>query len=388
MHQTTQGRSVRILFAVTEDWYFWSHRKPLSDYLQKLGYKIVLATRFNRYENYLATSGIRGIPIPFERSLKRPWRDFRAMMGLWSAVKSDRPDIVHLVSLKPILLSCLALVTHRHIHFIAAFTGMGYLFSSSDPSARWFRWCLIAVLRLLLRRSNVWIIVQNPDDLALLRAHKIGTPDRIRLIPGVGVDTSVYTFSELKLFDPVLVILPARLIRDKGIEEFVDAARQIKQSDPTIRFVVVGAQDPDNPGSIEHSVVERWVREGVIEWWGHRDDMTAVYQQARIVCLPSYREGMPKVLLEAAACGRPLVASDVAGCREVCRNGVNGTLVPPRASDELAKAILNVASNPALQVAYGTAGHRIVESEYSIEQIGQQTHECYENILSNPVGDK
>tara|TARA_Y100000588_G_scaffold282667_2_gene299886 strand:- start:2226 stop:3392 length:1167 start_codon:yes stop_codon:yes gene_type:complete len=383
-----QRRSPRVLFAVTEDWYFWSHRKPLSDYLQKLGYKIVLAARFSRYESYLAAAGIRGIRIPFERSLKRPWQDFRAIIGLWTAVRSEHPDIVHLVSLKPILLSCLALVTHRHIHFIAAFTGMGYLFSSSDRSARWLRWCLIIGLRLLLRRPNVWIIVQNPDDLALLQTHKVGIPDRIRLIPGVGVDTSVFTFSELKFSGPCLVILPARLIRDKGIEEFVEAARKIKQSDPTIRFVVVGAEDPDNPASIESSVVDRWLRKGIIEWWGHRDDMTAVYQQARIVCLPSYREGMPKVLLEAAACGRPLVASDVAGCREVCRHGVNGTLVPPRASDELATAILNVMSSSALQVAYGTAGRRIVESEYSIEQIGQQTHECYENILSDHAGGK
>ncbi len=125
-----------MLFAVTEDWYFWSHRKPLADYLQELGYKVALASRFNRYDKQLADAGIRCIPIPFERSLRRPWRDFRAMIGLWSVIKSDRPDIVHLVSLKPILLSCLALVVHRRTQFVAAFTGMGYLFSSRQALRR------------------------------------------------------------------------------------------------------------------------------------------------------------------------------------------------------------------------------------------------------------
>lgn len=372
-----------MLFAVTEDWYFWSHRKPLADYLQGRGYKILLATRFNRYETQLDAAGIRCIPMPFERSLWRPWRDFRAMIGLWSAIKSDRPDIVHLVSLKPILLSCLALVIHRRTHFIAAFTGMGYLFSSPDRSARWFQRFLIVVLRLLLRRPNVLIMVQNAEDRELLQAQRLGEPDRILLIPGVGVDTAVFAYSELTISEPALVVLPARLIRDKGIEDFVIAARKVKQTNPTTRFVVVGAEDPDNPAAIKSSVIDSWVREGVIEWWGHHDDMTSIYHQARIVCLPSYREGMPKVLLEAAACGRPLIASDVPGCRDICRDGVNGTLVPPHAPQELAAAITEMLSDPVVQVSYGAAGRQIVEREYSIETIGRQTYTCYERILGS-----
>jgi glycosyltransferase involved in cell wall biosynthesis len=378
-------RPRKVLFAVTEDWYFWSHRKSLADYLQQHDYSVTLATRFNRYKAQLNTAGIQCIPTAFERSLWRPWRDLHAIVQLCSAIRSHRPDVVHLVSLKPILLSGFALLVNRRTRFIAAFTGMGYLFSSTDRRAHFFRRFLVAILRLLLRRSNVWIIVQNAEDHALLQELRLGEPDRTLLIPGVGVDTAVFSYSELVTSAPALVVLPARLIRDKGIEEFVSAAREVKKVEPETRFVLVGANDPDNPAAIRSSVIDGWVREGVIEWWGHHADMASVYHQARIICLPSYREGMPKVLLEAAACGRPLIASDVAGCRDICRNGLNGTLVAPREPQALALAITEMLKDTVTQISYGAAGRKLVEREYSIDNIGQQTLAYYERILASGV---
>jgi glycosyltransferase involved in cell wall biosynthesis len=309
-------------------------------------------------------------------------RDLRAAFGLWLIVRRLRPDVVHLVSLKPILLSSFTLAVRRRTRFVAAFTGMGYLFSSRDRRARWFQRGVVTVLRMALRRSNVSIVVQNAEDRALLETEGLGVPERTILIPGVGVDIETFAFAEVTIAEAPLVVLPARLIRDKGVEEFVAAARIVKQARPETRMVLVGAADPDNPAAIPPAVIDAWAKEGVVEWWGHRQDMPAVYREAQLVCLPSYREGLPKVLMEAAACGRPLVASDVAGCREVCRDGVNGTLVPPRSPEALAAAIVRLLESPDTQRSYGLAGREIVEREYSVEQIGQETLACYRQILT------
>lgn len=375
------NNGVKVLFAVTEDWYFWSHRKPLASVLRSIGCEIFVASRFQSYEVKLASAGFECIPIPFERSLRHPLRDLRTIIGLWLAVRRVRPEIVHLVSLKPILLSCLALLLHRRSRFIAAFTGMGYLFSSQDRGSRRTRRAVVAVLRKLLQRSNIWVVVQNSDDLALLRTERLGDPDRLILIPGVGVDTNEFAFAELATADAPIVVLPARLIGDKGIEEFVGAARLVNRTNPKVRFALVGAHDRDNPAAIPPAVIDAWVDEGAIEWWGHRQDMLEVYHEAQIVCLPSYREGLPKVLLEAAACGRPLIASDVPGCRDICRNGVNGTLVSPRRIEPLAAAIIQLLSSTDTQRKYGKAGRQIIENEYSVEYIGQQTFATYQKIL-------
>ncbi len=384
MDSTVTKRLPAVLFAFTEDWYFWSHRKPLADYLRERDCIVSLATHFNRHKSKLAEAGIHCIPVSFERSLRHPLRDLRAVFGLWAAVRQARPDIVHLVSLKPILLSGLAVFTKPKTRFVAAFTGMGYLFSSNDRSARWFRRCVIAILRVILGRANVWIIVQNVEDQVLLSSEGLGVSQRTVLIPGAGVNSEEFKFSELPTNDPAIVLLPARLIRDKGIEEFVEAARYCKRIDASTRFVLVGGYDPDNPAAIPQSVIDGWETEGVIERWGHCRDMAPVYTQSRIVCLPSYREGLPKVLLEAAACGRPIIATDVPGCRDVCRDGVTGILIPAHSSAALGTAITKMLAAPDMQRAYGAAGRELVEREFTIEHIGRQTLDFYERLLGAP----
>ncbi len=370
-----------VLFAVTEDWYFWSHRRPLAEFLQRNGCIVTVATRFNRFEAHLRELGFNCITLPFERSLRYPLRDLRAVALLWRAIRRTQPDVVHLVSLKPILLSALALLCERRTRFVAAFTGMGYLFSSRDRRAHWYRRGVVAMLRVLLQRQTCWIIVQNEDDRALLQSERLGDPARTILIRGVGVDVEMFSYREAVGDGVPVVMLPARLIRDKGIEEFVAAARELKQRAVTVRCVLAGADDPDNPAAIPRATIDAWVAEGLVEWWGHQEDMPAVYHAADIVCLPSYREGLPKVLIEAAACGRPLIATNVAGCREVCRDGVNGTLVPSRSVAALAAAIAALAAAPELRRRYGRAGRELVEAEFSLEQIGRETLAGYARIL-------
>jgi glycosyltransferase involved in cell wall biosynthesis len=376
----TDDRPPAVLFAVTEDWYFWAHRKPLADYLHARGCDISVATRVKDFRSRLSAAGFNCIAMNFERSLRYPWRDVRVLFTLPAAITRHDPDIVHLVSLKPILLSAMALLSNRRTRFVAAFTGMGYLFSTTDRGAHWLQSLVVAVLRALLQRPNCWVIVQNADDLALLRSHRLGDAARTILIPGSGVDTQAFAYREVPLSATPLVVLPARLIRDKGIAEFVAAAERTRAAIPGARFALVGAADPDNPAAIDAATIERWTRSGIVEWWGHRADMAAVYHAAQIVCLPSYREGLPKVLLEAAACGRPLVAADVAGCREVCIDGLTGTLVAPRSIDALASALIAMLRSPDMQLRYGLAARALVERHFSLELIAGQTLAFYQQI--------
>ncbi len=376
-------RRLKVLFAVTEDWYFWSHRKPLAGLLLESGCDVSIATRFNRHESQLRAQGFACDAVPFERSLRHPLRDLRSLFRLWSIVRQRQPDVVHLVSLKPILLSILALTMHRRTHFVAAVTGMGYLFSSQDHAAKLVKHALLVLLRWVLLRKNVWIIVQNRDDQSLLAVHRLGRSERTTLIPGVGVDLEQFNCDAAEVVAAPIVVLPARLIRDKGIEEFVQAARLTKREIPNTRFVLAGAEDPDNPAALAKDAIDKWVREGLVEWWGHRNDMVEVYRQATIVCLPSYREGFPKVLLEASACRRPLVATDVPGCREICRNGINGILVPARDSMELANALICLIRDPDLCTRYAEAGRRIVESEFALTRIAEQTLDFYRQFCDS-----
>jgi glycosyltransferase involved in cell wall biosynthesis len=221
----------------------------------------------------------------------------------------------------------------------------------------------------------------------LLAARSLGSGDRTVLIPGVGVDLDQFAYTEIPINAPPVVLLPARLIRDKGIEEFVAAAAIVKRTNTAARFILVGAADPDNPAAFAPDEIDAWVQTGVVEWWGYRQDMAEVYRQATIVCLPSYREGLPKVLVEAAAIGRPLVAADVTGCRDICRDGINGTLVPVRNARALAEAVQRLLAAPSTCAAYGDAGRRIVEREYSVTHIARQTLGFYDQVCGRGEAD-
>jgi len=206
------------------------------------------------------------------------------------------------------------------------------------------------------------------------------TESHMRMIRGVGVDTSEFSPCP-ELSEPICVVLAARILWDKGVGEFVEAARQLKQDGVEARFILVGNPDADNPASIPEKTLHAWQKEEVVEWWGHRDDMVAVFHAAHIVCLPSYREGLPKVLLEAAACGRSIVTTDVPGCREVVRDGENGLLVPARNAQALSEALLCLIKNPELRAQMGRRSREIMFKEFSSEKVIAQTLSVYKELI-------
>ncbi|MDD2802043.1 MAG: glycosyltransferase family 4 protein [Methylococcales bacterium] len=368
----------KLLYFVTEDWFFCSHFLDRAVAAQQAGFQVSVLTRVNKHGQAILDNGINLIPLEFERSKINPLREISLIKGLVSLYRRERPDIVHHVALKPILYgSLVAKIVGIHA-IVNAPVGMGYVFSSKQLKARLLRPLVLLAYRLLLNPFNSVAVFENPDDLTYFE--KLGIVKYSRLIRGAGVNTLQFGSSNEPNEVPV-VLLAARMLWDKGVGEFVEAAKILQQQSISARFVLVGAPDKENPESINQSQLLEWQDAGFIEWWGQHEDMPQIFAQAHIVCLPSYREGLPKVLIEAAACGRPIVATDVPGCREIVRHNENGLLVPAKDPQALAVALNRLLNDAALRESMGKRGRAMVEAEFSTEYVVEQTLQLYKELL-------
>lgn len=367
-----------LLFVITEDWYFMSHRLGLAQRARAAGWRVVIAARESDRAADIRAEGLEFVALPFERALTYPWRDLRLLWALRGVLRELQPTLVHLVSLKPILLGGLALrLLPSPCPAVLAFTGLGYIFSSRAGLARLLKPLVMRLLARVAARRDTWLLAQNADDLALLRAEGIAHEARASIIAGAGLELAEFVVTPLPPRAAALVILPARVLRDKGVYEFVAAAAQVRALHKDVRFALVGAHDKANPGAVDERDLQAWIARGEVEWWGHRRDMPAVYAAAYVVCLPSYREGLPRALLEAAACGRPLIATDVPGCREICVDGETGLRVAAQNVDALVTALLRMLDTPSLALACAQAARAKVEREFTLDRIAEQTLALY-----------
>jgi glycosyltransferase involved in cell wall biosynthesis len=365
----------KLLFVVTEDWYFVSHRLPLAVAAREAGFEVAVATRCANHCAVIEDVGIEVIPFEMDRRGLSPMGLLRETRSLAALFRRERPDLVHLVALRPVVVGQLAARLAGIPRVVSAITGMGFLFTAQGRN-HWARRGLESALPRLLSRGLT--IVQNGDDARQIEALGVRS-SHLRLIPGAGVDTGRFKPVPAPECPPV-VMLASRLLWDKGVGEFVEAARQLAGSGA--RFVLVGAAEDDNPAAISRAEVGRWVREGVLEWWGHQADMAATLAQASIVCLPSYREGLPKVLLEAMACGRPCITTDAPGCRDAVRHEDNGLLVPTRDAEALALAIRRLLERPEERARMGARGRERAEKEFSQERVIEATLAVYREVLA------
>jgi len=361
----------RLLYLVTEDWYFCSHRLPLAIAAHDAGFEVTVLTRVRDHGDIIRQAGLKLIPFEISRMGTNPFSELATLARLVAVYRSERPNIVHHVAMKPILYGTLAARLTRVPNIINALAGMGWLFTSSNAKAKFMQSLVRLAYRILLRPTS--LIVQNPDDAKLMV--NLGLR-RIHIIRGSGVDTKIFRPKPEPAGLP-LVVLPARMLWDKGVGEFVAMAKLLKATGVAARFALVGAPDPGNPAAVPTDQLTAWQDEGGVEWWWQRNDMPQVYEQAQIVCLPSYREGLPKSLLEAAACGLPIVTTDVPGCREIVRDGDNGFLVPIRNAAALADAIAKLLMDPVLRRRMGERGRQRVLEEFSQEQVIRETLALY-----------
>jgi len=374
MNVEIERKKPKLVFFVSEDWYFWSHRLSLARAAMQAGYEVTVITRLSTYGEAIKKTGLKLEPINMARKISNLISE---VLSLWDIIRIFRrlqPDIVHNVAIKPIIYGSIAARIAGVQGVVNTLAGLGWTFGKESRKARILRLFFSIAFRILLSRGL--IIVQNPDDKALL--FKIGiSPSRIIVIRGSGVD--------LKKFVPapepdgeMVVMLASRMIWEKGIKEFVKAAKILHERGVNARFVLVGSPDPQNPSSIPESQLKAWHANGHIEFWGHQHNMPKVFHQAHIVCLPSYyREGVPKILIEAAACGRAIVTTDAPGCREIIRHGKNGLLVHPRDPLSLADAINRLIEKSGMRRHMGKVGREIVEAEFSMGSVIQKNLEAY-----------
>jgi len=368
-----------ILFIVTEDWYFISHRLHMAVNAIEKGYKVTLLTKVSDHKDLIESSGVRVVNWNINRSGLNIISEIKSIYSILALIKTINPDTVHAVAFKPIIYSSLISGMTNTKFRVLALGGLGFIFSSNAFLARLIRPLLIVVLRFLFKSPKIRLILQNQDDKNLLLEYKIIKSEKVVLIRGAGVNTNEYRPSAL-VNEPPVVILPARMLWDKGVSEFVDCAKKFKENGSKVRFCLVGSPDSHNPQSIPIKQLEDWVEKGIVEWWGQQDNMPNVYAQATIVCLPSYREGLPKSLLEAASCGLPIVAFDVPGCREIVKDEFNGFLIPFKDIDAMYSSVLKLIEDTKLSNIMGKNGRQLVLREFSQDIIGAQTLAVWDEI--------
>lgn len=368
------------MFVVNVDWFFMSHRLPIALEAMRQGYEVHIATGITDQKEAMEKLGLIVHPINIDRSSSNLIGLMRTFFQLLILFRKVRPDLVHLVTIKPVLLGGIAARMARVPAVVAAISGLGYVFLDRGWISRSRQQVVSALYRIALGHRNLKVIFQNKDDrVALMRLTDL-QEGQIEMIRGSGVDLDRIKVTPLPTGVPVVMLI-ARLIADKGVREFISASRILKQSGCGIRCCLVGTTDPENPSSLSEEELRGYEVEGVIERWGYRADIGEVLKEASIVVLPSYREGLPKVLLEAAAAGRPVITTDVPGCRDAIDIDVSGILVPVADAESLATSIVSLIDDGERCVAMSVAGRMLAEREFDIRQVVKRHLQIYQNLI-------
>lgn len=372
----------KVLFVANRAEFFFSHRMPIAHAAKERGFEVHVATPRDPYVSNLEDQGLTWHELELDGKSLNPVQELRTLIHLVQLYRKVKPVLVHHIAFKGVLYGGIAARLAGVPNVVNAFTGLGHLFSANTLKVHFVRWFVLQISRFSFRHPKSRTIFQNPDNIDEFVERGVLNSDQVRLIKGSGVDISTFNPSPEK-DGPPIVILASRLVWDKGISEFVKAARQLRKEGLEARFALVGKSDPLNPNAVPEGKLEAWDEEGTVEWWGFQEDMPSVFANIHVVCLPSYyREGVPKVLIEAAACERPIVTTDMPGCREIVRDGKNGLLVPPKSSEVLAEALEELLTDSERRRSMGKQGRQIVREEFSLERVVRDTMAVYNELLS------
>lgn len=378
----TNRSKPKLMYLISEDWFFCSHFMERALAARDAGYDVVVMARERTHGAKIRAAGLRLLPANFARSSLNPVREIALLLRIYLAYRRERPDVLHHIAAKPILYGTLAaLASLRNSPIVNAPVGMGYVFSSRQPLARVLRPLLRVGYRLLLNPRTSRVIFENLNDAReLVENGYVRQADSI-VIRGAGVDVQKFRPTSTPPPGPPVVALVGRMLRDKGVYEFVEAAHRLHDAGSDARFVLIGAPDFENPASIPREELRCWHGHRGVEWWGRQEDMVCTWHQVHIACLPSYREGLPKALLEAAACGLPIVTTDAIGCREVVQNRANGFLVPVGDVSALAAAVNLLICDAGLRERMGRQSRMRAVREFSSGQVNSETLAVYRSLV-------
>lgn len=376
-----QPRRPKVLFTFSDDRFFWSHRLSVARAALRSGYEVVIATGVYAFGQQIQDEGFRLIPLQLIRKNRSLLTELRAIRQLRRVYREERPDIVHQVAIKAVLFGSVAGLRVNPMRVVNALTGLGYLVASSSAKAAFLRAIIWRAFRFLLNDADKRVLVENQDDRDLVIHNLKIPPDRVIVTRGSGVDIEAFQPTP-EPANPSVVVLASRMLWIKGIKEFVEAAQMLRARGVSARFVLAGDSDFNNPSCVPREQLLEWQKSGIVEWWGHQQDMPSVFRQASFICLPSHGgEGVPKVLMEAAACGRAIVTTNVPGCREIVQDGVNGLVVPPEDAASLTAALEKLLHDPEARRQMGARSRQKAVEEFSEEAVIRQTLVLYRDLL-------
>lgn len=373
----------KIIFVINVDWFFVSHRLPIALKSIEEGYEVHLACTFTDKRAYLENLGINCHSVTFSRSGGSLSCELSSISSIRRLLKDIDADIVHAVTIKPVLYTGFVLQSMAYgPAFVAAISGLGYVFTANTLRAKLTKLLVSLMYKFALRHKRKMVIFQNTSDQAILSdIVNLSESDRT-LIKGSGADLSVYCSQLEPLGTKKIVSMACRLLKEKGVYQFVDAAKIIKAKLPNTEFWLIGNVDPENPNSVSQQDVDAWVAQGVINALGQRNDIPELFAQSHIVTMPSfYGEGVPKVLIEAAACGRPIVTTDNPGCRDAIINEKTGLLVPIKNSEALADALMTLLLDESKRVEMGSQARQYAVNEFDVDNVVAKHLDIYESLL-------
>jgi glycosyltransferase involved in cell wall biosynthesis len=374
-----------VLFANTE-WYLYNFRLSLANGLRKAGHEVILLSPPGPYGEKLISLGFEWHALPMQRRSLNPLREFTLLLKLSSFLKSRRVDLVHGFTIKCAVYGSIAGAMAGVQGRVSSVAGLGFVFISDSVKARLLRPLVRFLLRLALNSQNSRLILQNQDDVQLFIESGLIEAERIRLIRGSGVDCQKFVppTTPRPFQAGIVFVLPARILWDKGVAEYVEAAKKLKAQYPTCRFLLAGAPDPGNPASVSQTIIDSWIQEGDLEVLGHVHDMVSLFQKCHVAVLPSYREGLPKGLIEAGACECALITTDVPGCREVVIHGKDGLLAKARDSQSLYQEMKILIDDHELLAKLGVAARAKAIREFEQTIVVQETEAVYSEFSNRP----
>lgn len=370
----------KILLVANTDWYLYNFRLNLAHFLRANGYDVVLVAPSGPFFAELQKQDFRCIEWQVGRRTVSPLSEVHAIGEILRIYRTEKPLLVHHFTVKPVLYGSLAASLAGVRSVVNSVTGLGYIFLKKGWIGRLLRFIVVPFYRFGLSRPGRWAIFENGNDQERFAQLGLVSEENSSIIHGVGVDTRRFSPMPEPNAGCPLIVFPARMLLDKGLGTLVEAARLLRERIPA-RIALVGDPDPGNPATVDEPALRSWVAEGLVEWWGFQRDMQNVYQNCHIVTLPSLGEGLPTVLIEAAASARPIVTTDVPGCREVVTHGVNGLLVPPGDAAALAKAFEILLTDASLRMKMGAAGRQIVLERFTDQKIINETFMIYQRVM-------
>lgn len=376
---TKDTNNKKLLFVINHLDWFWSHRLPLAKGALAKGWDVDVAVTNATGDSKLKEEGFTGLELPPSDKGFMPLTVLKTIWAIHKLIKAERPDVMHAITIKYAFIAGLAARFHRCVRVVFTLAGLGYLFSGEGTKPKLLRLLVGPLLKLAFKNPRAQIIFQNPDDMNLMIKRGFVNAEQCTLIRGSGVDLTQFPFTPLPENDNPVILMPTRLVHDKGIAVFIEAAKIVHTKNPDVRFQIAGGITHNNPLAISKTEMEDMIEGSPVEWLGKVDNMPALYQSASLICYPSYYgEGIPKVLLETCATGRPIITTDHPGCREAVNENENGLLVPIKNAQATAESIIKIVGTPETLSKMGQISRKRAENEFDVKLIVEKTLNVYD----------